>query len=218
MKKQLLTVGDSFTYGDELEDRYQAWPYRLADKLDYEVYNLGQSGCSNASILRRTLEELAVNRYDLVVVGWTSPGRVEWKDDIGIAYDIWPGYPADTKFFQDHPWRIDLLNFVTKYHNSAYLYQQYLIQLIALQSYLQLNQIDYCMMNIRHQDYYRMVAQEQYQDLAKLINTDKFIGWNRFGMAELTAGYPRGPGRHPLEQGHERIADEMYTWCQRRLS
>ncbi len=88
MKNQLLTIGDSFTHGDELSDVYQAWPYRLSDKLGYEVHNLGQSGCSNASILRRTLEELATNHYDLVIIGWTYPGRIEWKDDIGIAYDI----------------------------------------------------------------------------------------------------------------------------------
>jgi hypothetical protein len=87
MKKQLLTVGDSFTYGDELADLYQAWPYKLADSIDYEVHNMGLSGSSNNSILRRTLEELSANHYDLLVIGWTSPGRIEWKDQIGIPYD-----------------------------------------------------------------------------------------------------------------------------------
>ncbi len=211
MKKKLLAVGDSFTYGDELSDRYQAWPYRLADLLGYEVYNMGQSGCSNASILRRTLEEIAVNHYDLLIVGWTSPGRIEWKDDIGIAYDIWPGYSPNTKFFEDHPWRVDFLNFISQHHNSAYLYQQYLIQVIALQSYCKVNNIDYRMLNIRHNDYYRNVGRDQHEHLSKQIDIDKFIGWEEFGMAELTKNFPQGPGRHPLEKGHERIANEIYT-------
>jgi hypothetical protein len=209
MKKQLLTVGDSFTYGDELTDRYQAWPYKLADKLDYEVYNMGQSGCSNASILRRTLEELVSNQYDLVVIGWTSPGRIEWKDDIGIAYDIWPGYQETTQFFKDHPWRTDLLNYISQHHNSEYLYEQYLIQVITLQSYCKVKDINYRMMDIKYNDYYRKVGEEMHEQLAKQIDTEMFIGWNKFGMVELTEGCARGPGHHPLEKGHERIADEI---------
>lgn len=211
MKKKLLTAGDSFTYGDELSDRYQAWPYRLADLLDYEVHNIGQSGCSNFSILRRTLEELATDHYDLVVVGWTSPGRIEWKDDIGDAYNIWPGYPPDTKFFEDHPWRVDYLNFISQHHNSAYLYQQYLIQVIALQSYCKSKNIEYRMMNIRQKDYYRNVGRDLNEQLSAQIDTNKFIGWEEFGMAELTKDLPRGPGNHPLEKGHERIANEIYA-------
>ena len=209
MKKQLLTVGDSFTYGDELTDRYQAWPYRLADKLGYEVYNMGQSGCSNTSILRRALEELAINHYDLVIIGWTSPGRIEWKDDIGIAYDIWPGYPHTTKFFKDHPWRVDFLNFISQHHNSDYLYQQYLIQTILLQSFCQVNSIDYRMLDVQWHNYYRKVGSEMHDKLEEKIDTTKFIGWQKFGMRELVADLPNGPQNHPLEQGHERIANEI---------
>lgn len=209
MKKQLLTVGDSFTYGDELTDRYQAWPYRLADKLGHEVHNLGQSGCSNTSILRRTLEELATNHYDLVIIGWTNPGRIEWKDDIGIAYDLWPGYPDDTKFFKDHPWRVDFLNFISQHHNSAYLYQQYLIQTILLQSFCQVNSIDYRMLDVQWHNYYRKVGSEMHDKLEAKIDTTKFIGWQNFGMRELVADLPKGPRNHPLKQGHERIANEI---------
>jgi hypothetical protein len=209
MKKQLLTVGDSFTYGDELLDVHQAWPYCLANKLDYEVHNMGQSGCSNTSILRRALEELAVNHYDLVVIGWTSPGRIEWKDDIGIAYDIWPGYPHTTKFFKDHPWRVELLNYISQHHNSAYLYQQYLIQVISLQSYCKANNICYRMIDVKHNNYYRKVGTEMHDKLSAKIDSDCFVGWDKFGMVELTEGCPIGPGGHPLAKGHERIADEI---------
>jgi hypothetical protein len=209
MKKQLLTVGDSFTYGDELTDRYQAWPYRLADKLGYEVYNMGQSGCSNFSILRRTLEELAVSQYDLVVIGWTSPGRIEWKDDIGVAYDLWPGYALNTAFFEEHPWRADYVNFISRHHNSVYLYEQYLIHVISLQSYCKANHINYRMINVRHNDYYHRVGREMHEQLAQQIDTKQFLGWNKFGMTELTATLPKGKNNHPLEAGHEKIADEI---------
>lgn len=211
MKKQLLTVGDSFTHGDELADRYSAWPYKLADLLGYEVHNMGQSGCSNTSIVRRTLEELSISHYDLVIIGWTSAGRIEWKDDIGIAYDMWPGTTATGKFFKDHPWRADLLNYINRHHKPEYLYQQYLIQVLLLQSYFKANNIEYRMIDVRHKDYYRAVGKEMHDKLEQQINTDKFVGWDKYGMDELTAGLPRGPGGHPLEQGHERIANELYT-------
>jgi lysophospholipase L1-like esterase len=218
MKKQLLTVGDSFTHGDELTDRYQAWPYRLADKLGYEVYNMGQSGCSNFSILRRTLEEIAVNHYDLIVIGWTSPGRIEWKDDIGIAYDLWPGYSANHKFFEDHPWRDNFFKFISQHHNSSYLYEQYIIHVVSLQSYCHARGIDYRMINVRHNDYYHKVGKEPHEQLAKQIDKEKFIGWDKFGMMELTNDLPQGPGGHPLEAGHERIANEIYTGYISRVS
>lgn len=209
MKKQLLTVGDSFTAGDELTDHYQAWPYKLADAIGYEVHNMGQSGCSNNSILRRTLEELAHTHYDLVVIGWSSPGRIEWKDDIGIPYDIWPGYPTTRQFFKDHPWRADFLSYISQYHNSAYLYQQYLIKVISLQSYCKTRNIEYLMMDIKYNDYYRSVGKEQHELLEQQIDSNRFVGFKQFGMVELTSNLPYGKGGHPLEQGHKRIANEL---------
>ena len=35
--KTLYTIGDSFTYGDELDNPKDAWPYLLGNQLGYEV-------------------------------------------------------------------------------------------------------------------------------------------------------------------------------------
>jgi hypothetical protein len=210
MKKQLLTVGDSFTYGDELDDVYQAWPYKLADSLGYEVNNLGLSGCSNSSIVRRTLEEISVNQYDLIVVGWTNPGRIEWKDQVGNAYSVWPGHPTNTRFVNEQPWRESLIDFVSQYHSAEYLYQQYLIHVLTLQSYCQVDGINLLMMDIMHNNYYRAVGKEQHVNLSNQIDKTKFIGLNKFGMTELTRHLPKGPGNHPLAQGHKKIAETIY--------
>jgi len=207
MKKQLLAVGDSFTYGEELDDIYQAWPYRLADKIDYEVNNQGLNGSSNASILRRTLEELSTTSYHLVIVGWTIPGRIEWKDADGPAYDVWPGYHMSEQFLDKTPWRMNLVEFVSQHHCAAYLYQQYLQQVILLQSYCEVKQIRLLMMDIFHNNYYRSAGQAQHNMLASQVNPINFVGWGQFGMYELTSRLPRGPGLHPLIRGHQKIAD-----------
>lgn len=210
MNKRLLTVGDSFTYGDELTDPFQAWPYKLANRINYALNNMGVSGASNDSILRRTFEELSCNHYDLLVVGWTSPGRIEWKDQIGIPYSIWPGFPNNSHFTSDHPWRKTLIDFVSQHHNPEYLYQRYLIQVLSLQSYCDTRGIKLLMIDIMQNNYYRAVGQEQHKDLEDQINKKHFVGWGKFGMTELTDHLPAGPGGHPLDQGHEKIAQTIY--------
>ncbi len=35
---KILTLGDSFTFGAELSDISNAWPYLLGKKLGYEVF------------------------------------------------------------------------------------------------------------------------------------------------------------------------------------
>jgi hypothetical protein len=209
MKKQLLTVGDSFTYGDELTDCYQAWPYQLADSLDYEVHNMGRSGSSNTAILRRTLEELSNNKYDLVVVGWTDPGRIEWKDAVGDAYSIWPGFVPNGHFLDQTPWRNKLIEYLNQHHSPEYLYQQYLIQVLSLQSYCQSHNIALFMLDMKNKNYYRSTGAELHDTLEKQIDKEIFIGWGEFGMHELTISLPKGPGGHPLEKGHKKIANEL---------
>lgn len=206
MKKQLLTVGDSFTYGAELKDTYQAWPYKLADAIDYEVHNFGLSGCSNDSIVRRAIEELSNTRYDLVIVGWTIPGRIEWKDQVGIAYNVWPGMQTSTNY---EPWRHKLIEYLSEHHSAEYLYQRYLIQVLCLQAYCKSNNIELLMMDVFYNNYYRAVGREQHDKLEQQIDKSQFIGWGKFGMMELTQGLPQGPGKHPLEKGHRKIAEEI---------
>lgn len=211
MKKRLLTVGDSFTFGEELDNQYDAWPYRLAEQINYDVVNLGEPGSSNTGIIRRTITELTAERYDLVVIGWTSAGRIEWKDATGVEYNLWPGYSGRT-FIKDHPWRLDLLEYINQYHDPAYLYQQYLLNVIMMQGYLQSQGIDYVMLNIVNNEYYRNTHIETFGHLANAVDKEKFMGWNEYGMAELTNGCKRGPGGHFLAEGHMKVADQLNSY------
>ena len=206
MKKKLLAVGDSFTWGDELEDRSQAWPCLVAGLLDHEVHNMGLNGASNTSILRITLKELAINHYDLVIIGWTNPGRIEWKDQSDKPYNVWPGQIPAPGVWATEPWRRNLIEYINRHHDSGYLYQMYLTYVISLQSYLQVHNINYRMIDVTHDNYYRTAGGKQHNKLEAMIDTKYFIGWKNFGMHSLAYEYPRGPVGHPLEQGHIKIA------------
>ena len=73
----LLTTGDSFTYGTELEDTSKAWPYMLAGYLNTDVVNLAEPGVSNDFILRSTVEGIKKHSPTVVIVAWTTPDRFE---------------------------------------------------------------------------------------------------------------------------------------------
>jgi hypothetical protein len=51
------------------------------------------------------------------------------------------------------------------------------------------------------------------QGYYELIDHTKFVGWPNDGMVEWAHDSPRGPGGHPLEQGHKLIAEKIYEAC-----
>ena len=157
MIKRILTVGDSFTYGEELDDRNLAWPLLLANQLQAAVTNLGQPSASNDNILRKTVEFLInpINDTpDLVIVAWTNLGRSEWADEVG-TYDIWPGYGGNMFIQNGALWRQELLTYINKYHDTVYFYKKLLQQVILLQNYLQNKNIKYVMLNTVQNEYYK---------------------------------------------------------------
>jgi hypothetical protein len=205
---KLLTLGDSFTYGEELEDQRTAWPQLVADTVGYELINLGQPANSNPGMCRQLIEYFANNnRPDLIIVAWSSPGRIEFSDESG-NFSIWPGYSG--RLFQAHqPWRDELLNYIDRYHNDEYLYVKYLQDIVFVQNFLKSQNIRYLMLTTVANEYYRNNFGSQYQHYEKLINTDQFIGWPDRGMSEWTVPCKRGPNGHFLEEGHQQVAEKI---------
>ena len=136
---KLLTVGDSFTYGEELADRNVAWPYLLGKQLGYEVTNLGKPSKSNTYIVRQAIEH--AHEYDLIVIAWSHFARIEFADDHGL-YELWPGNRGNL-FNNKLSYRKNLLEYINRHHSDQYLYSQYLINIILLQSYFKQNNKKY---------------------------------------------------------------------------
>jgi hypothetical protein len=208
---QLLTVGDSFTYGAELADpQTSAWPGLLAKRLGYELITLARPGSGNSRMIRQCIEQ--VDSYDMVVIAWSHFARIEMADEGGF-FDIWPG--ISTVFFKDNmPYRIELINYITQHHNDGYLYRQYLINIILLQNFLKANNKRYIMLDSfgNHQANERTSASNQ--DLLSQIDATYYLGWPDESMMEWTFGAPKGPKGHFLEQGHAIIADKIYKFME----
>ena len=208
--KKLLTVGDSFTYGEELADKTLAWPQILANTLNYSLTNLGQPSASNDKILRKTIDHLVREPdVDLVVIGWSNIGRSEHADEFGY-YDVWPGYQGNL-FKQDgSTWRNELVDYVSRYHNSEAIHLKFIQQILLLQAYLKSHNINYVMLNIVQNEYYKKKHFDGQPQYYAQVDQERFLGFNESGMMEWTNGCPVGPSNHFLEEGHKQIADKLY--------
>jgi len=211
---KLYTVGDSFTYGEELEDRNSAWPHVLGNMLGYDVVNEGKRGCGNHWCVKRTIHAVLEYAPDLVVVGWTSCGRQEFNDQHG-AFTIWPGC-------SEHAYRLNpeqaidvdratLSNWLTRYSEPVYEFRNWIRQIILLQSFLKQHNVEYRFVNTF--DNFNLMHQLDHKAnaLIGMIDTTMFVGWPDEQMVEWAYGTPQGPGGHPLELGHQRIAEAIHA-------
>ena len=200
---KLLAVGDSFTYGEELSDINNAWPYLLGNKLGYTVDNLAKPGSGNTRMIRHAVEQ--INNYDLIVIAWSHFARTELADENGF-YDLWPGCSA-LPHNEFSPWRSEVINYYSKHYNDQYLYNQYLINIILIQQYLKFNSKKYIMLDTFDNNNYR-----KNNTVVDQIDCTYYVGWPTTTMMEWTYETPQGPKGHFLEQGHEIVADKIYEY------
>ena len=210
----LYTVGDSFTYGQELPNpEQQAWPVLLADRLGYRLINDGRPGVGNEYIVKQTIKAVAKHKPNLVVVAWTCCGRQEHADEHGV-YDVWPG--CSSRVFDEDPklqYRKELIKYITVNNNAEHEYRRWLRQVILLQSFLQNHSIEYIMCNVFDNQHRFGKYYKDNQGYYELIDHTKFVGWPTDGFVEWAYDTPHGPGGHPLEQGHKQIAEKIYEAC-----
>ena len=81
MIKRLYTIGDSWTYGDELDNpREESWPSVLSKDLGCKLINDGQSGAPNDWMFRKTIEWVSCQENlddTILIVAWSEPNRRE---------------------------------------------------------------------------------------------------------------------------------------------
>jgi hypothetical protein len=215
--KTLYTVGDSFTYGEELKDRNSAWPHVLGNLIEHDVVNEGKRGTGNHWCVKRTINAAIEHKPDLVVVAWTSCGRQEFNDQHG-AFTIWPGCSEHAYWLHpDQASDVDrkkISQWLDMHSEPVYELRNWIRQVILLQSFLKQCNIQYRFvntfdnLNLMHQ------LNHQAHDLIDIIDTTAFVGWPDQQMVEIMTDAPKGPGGHPLELGHQRIAEAIYeTLC-----
>jgi len=204
----IYTIGDSFTYGDELPSQDIAWPAILSKQINRQILNIGRPATGNTRIVKRAIDAV-LNGSEMIVIGWSDCNRQEFADDIGI-YDIWAGRNYQAFQLQDPTHRINLIKYMTAYDTPEYYYANWLRQIILVQSLCKLHQIP-CVMfiacgaNVSHRSYH-----QKFKKLVDAIDHSMFIDDMFTSVAEWTYGTPHGPNGHPLQQGHEIIAQKVH--------
>jgi hypothetical protein len=205
-------IGDSFTYGDELASQDFAWPALLSKKLNKEIKNLGKPATGNNRIVKRSIDAV-LDKSELIIIGWSDCNRQEFADEIGI-YDIWAGRNYQAFQLTDPTHRINLIKYITAYDTPEYYYVNWLRQIILVQNLCKSYKIP-CVMfiacgaNSSHETYYR-----NHKKLVDAIDHSVFVDSMFNSVGEWTYKTPHGPNRHPLEQGHEIIAEKIYKHIQ----
>jgi hypothetical protein len=146
MKKILYTIGDSWTFGDELKNpNTESYPHLLSKKLGYELTNDAVCGGPNDWMFRKTIEWVC-NQNDLddivVVVGWSSTNRREEN------YKIYHGAYQDDE--------IDRFIFNKLFNNELDHYKT-ICYMVSLQEFLKSKNIKY----LFYQPWYDVISCEK---------------------------------------------------------
>lgn len=210
MISNILAVGDSFTYGEELTDVNTAYPFLLGKQLGATVTNLGSPGSGNRNMIRNIVEYVSSGApVDLVIVGWSSPGRLEFADEAGV-FDVWPGMQVMN--YVTNTWRLQLIDYIAEHHNTEAIYKNYILDIILLQSFLKQNDIKYIMLQTIINEHYHRTHFAQLTTLIEQLDTDNFLGWPRSSMYEWTKNCRKGSGGHFLEDGHNVVATKLHDY------
>lgn len=192
----ILTIGDSFTFGTELKHRVKdAWPYLLGQP----VLNLGMGGSSNDRIFRLAIEETIKQKYDIVIIGWAFPNRLEVFDN---------GRPKCVNIHNSR--NLSWVNDYFKYSfNEDFRFRQWFSQVIALQEYFKSIDQRYIFCNVAGLIWRYTEYRKEIDFILDKIDSTYYPGWPDNGMIEWAADCAKGPNGHPLELGHQRIAEKI---------
>lgn len=217
----IYAIGDSFTEGCELPGQNfgipgkGAWPEVLGNLLNKPVTNLGRSASGNTRIVKRALD-CAIDDADGIIICWTSHNRTEFADNIGI-YDVWPGRSPNwwltTVSGSEH--RIELVKYLTNHHNQEHYYANWIRQIILVQQLCKSKNIPCAMFNAftLSKDYDKFVRNEKIKKLINEVDLSLFVNNTlKESVVEWVYGTPKGPGGHPLELGHQIIANKVYEY------
>jgi hypothetical protein len=206
---KLVTFGDSWPAGAEIEDSYtKTYGYLLASRVDAEFYNYGRGGASLDELVTQ-LEDFVTRHYDpnqktIALFFLTNPARSHyWPHDMD-----WLTYTWKIKEFKEL-----FLHFHS--HNM----QRASISVSACQTWCKQLGID---------DYY-FAGWNRQTEWMPFVNTDKiWKGGNETAADWLGAIsqhtnseylfdvrdniYFKPNFCHPNELGHELIAEKLYNW------
>lgn len=217
--KKIVSFGDSFVLGTELEDNpdgSKAWPGLIAKSLGCEFTSRAMPGCGNDHIAREILSWFATNPVDdtLAVINWTWMHR--WDFYI-VEHECWitlgpTCVPEILQHLVARTQAEDMIEFYKYRANSSILWNKIrnLQTIWSTQCYMRAKGIksvqtymDYDMFDTTCH------APDYVQELQRLVLPDLelFEGKNFVDWSHRQGFFVTLEGGHPLEQAHHKAAE-----------
>tara|TARA_B100001250_G_C19788922_1_gene785492 strand:- start:721 stop:1383 length:663 start_codon:yes stop_codon:yes gene_type:complete len=143
---KLYTIGDSWTYGDELVNpKKDSWPSVLSKELGCELINDAQCGGPNDWMFRRTIEWISQQKSlddTIVIVAWSEPNRREENfNPIIYGEKLWKKvmkyfYSDELSHYKSICYMVSLQEFL-KSKNVKYLFFQPWCDILSSEKRLQ---------------------------------------------------------------------------------
>jgi hypothetical protein len=229
MIRLLVTNGCSYTRGEELPDpTAEAWPVVLGRLLGVPYVNLARDGSSNRRIVRTTIasvdgicRERAIPPDDvLVLLAWTQSSRHEYysRRERPELRDLPADLPVDRNWHGIGPWRQDEGHRPSRaFYNHLWSDEGQLTNLfldwVLLDRYLR-----YEKYQARYAFAFPVVPDLPEPALQFANQLQGSAVWGGLpptpgrSFVELPPGTARGPGGHPLAEGHEWFARSLAEW------
>ena len=218
MKTKIVSFGDSFIFGSELQNNQngsQAWPGLIADQLGLEYETCAVPGCGNESITRQIFTYFSNNSADnvLAIVNWTWGTRwdfymshVENWTTLGLTC-----VPSKLSEYVTESEAARIIDFYRDYPGNSTLWDKFrtLQTIYAAQQFLAANKITviqtYMDPEIWDQTWHAPDYIKTMQQLVKEPMLDfegkTFLDWSYHNGFTVT-----DPGLHPLEAAHSAAA------------
>lgn len=201
----ILTLGDSFTYGEELPSRETtAWPFLLGNMFDQQVNNLGKPGGCNDRCFRLAVEETAKEIYDLVIVAWTDPGRHELYCNGDFKTLLPNAQPSDPR----EQWHLDFYKYG---YSDRCAHRRWYVKMLALQEYFKSIGQKYLYVTVDKVHEY-LTYYNHCKHVLDKIDLTYATTWPDQGFLSWQGDCHKGPNGHPLELGHQRIANKIASY------
>jgi len=234
---KLFFTGCSFTYGDDLENPHlESWPALISREKKLEFTNNAVSGGSNERIVYQIIKN--INLYDKFYIAWSSIDRfTRYRQDNNFEINFNPALSNSLYQGQHEFDAYGKLHYVY-WHNNLYAFKIWLHQIILVQSFLERKKKKYLMLNAFPNNIKRWSSdwknfnnsvksllcfdkmndqqlREEHAEIQKTlleINLDRFVEWSEWNISEFVESFEKGSTGHPLQFGHQKIADYIIKY------
>ena len=200
----IVSCGDSFFYGSDLQDTRNTWPSLIAKYLGRDYQCLAQPGVGNLQILKQILEaQSQFGNSAVYLINWTWIDRFDYvntEDEqwhtVRPSLDDATRDPAYYRFFHSE--------LADKFTNLVYISQA--IQALQQHRYI-MTYMDPLLFDTQwHAPVYVQTLQQQIKPHLKSFDGHTFLEWSR------SQRFPESDRWHPLEPAHEAAAEHWLPW------